>query len=58
MDYYKQGDSIVCFTEIDGKQALLSQKATMEKAGIKDVDKMHGEIKKENPVSPKPAVPQ
>lgn len=30
----------------------------MEKAGIKDVDKMQKEIKKEMPTPPKTAVPQ
>ncbi|PWN71345.1 hypothetical protein C1631_001610 [Chryseobacterium phosphatilyticum] len=38
---------------VNGNQ-LFSQKATMEKAGIKDVDKMQEEIKKEIPVPPKP----
>lgn len=33
--------------EINGGQPLFSQKATMEKAGIKDVDKMMKEIKEE-----------
>lgn len=38
---------------VNGNQPLFSQKATMEKAGIKDVDKMQDEIKKESPVPPK-----
>lgn len=38
---------------VNGNQPLFSQKATMEKAGIKDVDKMQEEIKKENPVPAK-----
>lgn len=33
--------------EINGGQPLFSQKATMEKAGIKDVDKMMDELKEE-----------
>ena len=35
-----------------------AKKATMEKAGIKDVDKMQEEIKKEMSAPPKTAVPQ
>lgn len=37
---------------VNGNQPLFSQKATMEKVGIKDVDKMQEEIKKENPAPP------
>lgn len=33
--------------EVNGNQPLFSQKATMEKAGIKDVDKMMDELKEE-----------
>lgn len=43
---------------VNGNQPLFSQKATMEKAGIKDVDKMQEEIKKENPEPAKTPVPQ
>ncbi|GEJ44023.1 hypothetical protein CRS_06310 [Chryseobacterium sp. ON_d1] len=41
---------------VNGNQPLFSQKATMEKAGIKDVDKMQEEIKKETPVPAKEIV--
>lgn len=41
---------------VNGGKPLYSQKATMEKAGIKEVDKMQAEIKKETPVSPKEIV--
>lgn len=43
---------------INGGKPLYSQRATMEKAGIKDPDKMQAEINKENPAPPKTAVPQ
>lgn len=42
--------------EVNGGKPLFSQKATMEKAGVKDVDKMQEEIKKETPVPAKEIV--
>ena len=41
---------------VNGNQPLFSQKTTREKVGIKDVDKMQEEIKKETPVQPQKTV--
>ena len=42
--------------KVSGNQLQLRQKVRIEKAGIKEVDKMQEEIKKENPAPPKPVV--
>ncbi|MBL3549153.1 hypothetical protein [Chryseobacterium sp. KMC2] len=53
-EFYKQLNKEAKLFEmlisVNGNQPLFSQKATMEKAGIKDVDKMQEEIKKEIPL--------
>lgn len=42
--------------EVSGNELQFRQKARIEKAGMKEVDKMQEEIKKENPAPPKPVV--